>query len=94
MAKRPDLSAAQRKIVDRYYEHQGSIHATKLAELASEIALASATPDAEKKLATLWKRAGEYLVKCKVEPAMAAKIAATRDVALLARAAGEVATRR
>jgi hypothetical protein len=66
MAKRPDLTAYQRKIVDRYYEHNETIHATKLGELVSEIAL---TSDA-KKLDKLWKSASEYLAKCGVELAI------------------------
>jgi hypothetical protein len=87
MAKRPDLTNYQRKIVNRYYEHQDSIYATKFAELATEIALAT---DA-KKLDTLWKRAREYLIKCGGEEPIVAKICDSRDSKLLAQAVSAVA---
>lgn len=86
MAKQPHLSAYQRKVVDRYYEHQGTIYATKLADLVGDIAL---TSDA-KKLERLWKSAGEYLLKCKADPATVARIVGARDAKLLAQAAGAV----
>jgi hypothetical protein len=86
MAKRPDLSAAQRKIVDRYYEHRDTIWATKLADLVGEIALATD----HKKLDKLWKSAGEYLSKCGADAATIARIAGARDTKLLAQAAGQL----
>jgi len=66
MTKRPDLTSYQRKIVGRFYDHKDTIHATKLGELVSEIAVESEP----KKLDRLWKSAGEYLAKCGVAPAM------------------------
>ena len=86
MTKRPDLSSYQRKIVDRFYQHKGTIHATKLGELVSEIAVET---DA-KKLDRLWKGAAEYLAKCAVEPAMIAAAAGGRNLKLLGEIAGAV----
>lgn len=90
MAKRPDLSAAQRKIVDRYYEHRDTIWATKLADLVGEIALLGGAASDAKKLDKLWKSAGEYLAKCGADAATIARIAGARDAKLLAQAAGEL----
>jgi hypothetical protein len=87
MAKRPDLTSTQRKIVDRYYQHQDTIYATKLAELVSEIALAS---DA-KKADTLWKRARDYLEKSGATEATLAKVCDARDMKLLAQVVGLIA---
>ena len=84
MAKRADLSAHQRKIVDRYYEHRETIHATRLGELVSEIAVQT---DA-KKLDRLWKTAGEYLGKCGIEPALIAATIPGRNLHLLGEIAG------
>ena len=63
MSELPDLTSYERKIVDRYYQHKDTIHATKPGELVSEIAV-EGDP---KKLDRLRKSAGEYLVKCGVE---------------------------
>lgn len=103
MAKRPDLSNYQRKIVDRYYEHRDTIWATKLNDLVGEIAIAQSealaadrggdarTRDAaEKKLTKLWKSAGEYLTKCGATQATVDRIAGQRDAKKLGEAAGAV----
>ncbi len=103
MAKRPDLSNYQRKIVDRYYEHRDTIWATKLNDLVGEIAIAQSealaadrggdakTRDAaEKKLTKLWKSAGEYLAKCGANPPTVERIAGQRDAKKLGEAAGTV----
>lgn len=86
MAKRPDLTNYQRKIVDRFYEHKGTIHATKLGELVSEIAVESEP----KKLDKLWKAAGEYLAKCGVVPAMVEATIPVRNLKLLGEIAGAI----
>jgi hypothetical protein len=103
MAKRPDLSSSQRKIVDRYYQHRDTIWATKLSELVGEIAIAhgealaadrggdAPTRDAaEKKLTKLWKSAADYLAKCGATPPTVERIAGQRDTKRLADAAGAV----
>jgi hypothetical protein len=86
MAKRPDLSSSQRKIVDRYYEHRGTIHATKLAELVSEIAVETEP----KKLDRLWKSASDYLVKCGVDAKVVGTTISTRDLRLLGEITGAI----
>lgn len=103
MAKRPELSSYQRKIVDRYYEHRDTIWATRLSELVGEIALAQAEAlsadragdtklrdAAEKKVQKLWKSAAEYLAKCGATPTTIEHIAGRRDTKRLAEAAGAV----
>ena len=88
MAKRPDLSSHQRKIVGRFYEHKGTIHATRLGELVSEIAIET---DA-RKLDRLWKSANDYLLKCSVEPAVAEEVLKRRDLKFLGELAGAIMT--
>jgi hypothetical protein len=86
MAKQPNLSPYQRKIVDRYYEHQDTIYATKLSELVGSIALA----ESDKQRDTLWKRARDYLAKCKADDATIAAICDARNTQRLAQAAAAV----
>ncbi|HYD01914.1 MAG TPA: hypothetical protein VEB22_11870 [Phycisphaerales bacterium] len=80
MAKRPDLTHAQRKIVDRYYEHHDTIQLAKLQELIGELYLAADNKAAEK----LWKRAETALRAAKVEESKIALATAKRDVKQLA----------
>jgi len=86
MTKRPDLTPYQRKIVGRFYEHKETIHATKLGELVSEIAV-EADP---RKLDRLWNSAGEYLAKCGVAPAMIGAAVPPRNLRLLGELAGAI----
>jgi hypothetical protein len=86
MTKRPDLTSYQRKIVDRFYQHKDTIHATKLGELVSEIAVETEP----KKLDRLWKSAGEYLARCGVEPAMVGAAVPPRNLRLLGELAGAI----
>jgi hypothetical protein len=88
MAKRPDLTSYQKKIVSRFYEHKETIHATKLGELVGEIAIQT---DA-KKLDRLWKSAGDYLDKCGVEPATIQATVPVRNLAFLGELAGAIMT--
>lgn len=83
-----DFTPYQRGIVNRYYEHKTTIHATKLGEIVSDISIET---DA-KKLEKMWKSAAEYLGKCGVEPGTVQAIAGPRDVKLLAEAAGLIMT--
>ncbi|HZW06160.1 MAG TPA: hypothetical protein VFF65_03475 [Phycisphaerales bacterium] len=80
MAKRPDLTHTQRKIVDRYYEHHDTIQLAKLQELIGELYLAADAKAAEK----LWKRAETALRAAKVDEAKVALATAKRDVKQLA----------
>lgn len=80
MAKGQHLSAYQQKIVRRFYEHRGTILVGKLAELVSEIYLASSD-----KVATRhWKAAGEWMVKAGVDPADAREVVENRRIEDLA----------
>ncbi|GAB4384314.1 MAG: hypothetical protein Kow0022_06490 [Phycisphaerales bacterium] len=88
MAKRPDLSAHQRKIVHRYYEHRETISATKLSELVSELYLAAGDP---KKLDRLWKQAGTALKNLGVSAGEIERVVSTRDLKALAGHAGRAA---
>ncbi len=103
MAKRPDLTSSQRKIVDRYYQHRDTIWATKLGDIVGDIAMATAESlkadragdaagrdKAEKTLAKLWKSAGEYLAKCGADGPTVERIAGVRDAKKLGEAAAAV----
>lgn len=86
MAKRPELSNHQKKIVNRYYEHRDTISATKLSELVSELYLCVGD---EKKSARLWKQAATALKNLGVKEPEAERIVATRDLKALAVQAGK-----
>ncbi|MBX3377947.1 MAG: hypothetical protein KF678_13200 [Phycisphaeraceae bacterium] len=83
-----DLTRYQRGIVNRYYEHKGTIHATRLGEIVSDLSVES---DA-KKLDRLWKSAGEYLAKCGVDAATIEATVPPRNIKLLGEIAGAVMT--
>ncbi len=79
MAKRPDLSHTQRKIVSRYYDNLDTITVQKLAELVSELYLAEG-----KAADRLWKRVETALAKTNASNAATRRILETRDIAGLA----------
>lgn len=80
MAKRPDLSHTQRKIVSRYYDNLDTITVQKLAELVSELYLAEG-----KSADRLWKRVETALAKTSVGDATIRGILEKRDIAGLAK---------
>lgn len=80
MAKRPDLTHTQRKIVDRYYENHDTIVITRLQELIGDLYMAADAKAAEK----LWKRAETALRAAKVDEAKVARATSARDVKQLA----------
>lgn len=84
MAKRPDLSGTQKKIVDRYYQNRETIGANRLGELVSELYLAIGD---EKKSARLWKQAATALKNTGAQPATVERLVAARDLDALARLA-------
>ncbi|MCL4220271.1 MAG: hypothetical protein KJZ65_02760 [Phycisphaerales bacterium] len=86
MAKRPDLTNQQKKIVSRYYEHRDTISATKLSELVGELYLCAGD---EKKSARLWKQAATALKNLGVKETEADRIVTTRDLKALALQAGK-----
>ena len=90
MAKGQDLSAHQRKIVSRYYEHRDTIALNTLGELVSELYLA----DSEAKQARLWKRVETALVKLGPTDSRTRLIFENRDVEGLAGLVGELGGRK
>jgi len=79
MAKRPDLSSTQRKIVSRYYEHLDTITVQKLAEAVSDLYLAEG-----KAVEKHWKRVETALAKTSAADARVRQILEKRDIAALA----------
>jgi len=94
MAKRPDLSSTQRKIVDRYYQQRDTLMATKLSETVSELYLCAAEAGGEKKALKLWTSVATALKNTATDPARVARILDKRDLQELAKLAGELATER
>lgn len=88
MAGGQEYSRSQRKIIDRYYQNEDTIVATRLAEIVSDMALAAGD---EKKLERLWKRAEQALARTKLNPAEIRTVLARRDVEGLGRLAGRAA---
>ena len=86
MAKR-DLSSAERKIVDRYYQNKDTIMATKLGELVSELYLCTN----DKKATRLWERVLRALANTEVKPERIDAIVDARDIEKLATLVGELA---
>lgn len=88
MAGGQEYSRTQRKIIDRYYQNEDTIVATRLAEIVSDMALALGD---EKKLTKLWKRAETALARTKLNPAEVRTVLARRDIEALGRLAGKLA---
>lgn len=87
MAGGQEYSRNQRKIIDRYYQNEDTIVATRLAEIVSDMALAEG--DA-KKLDRLWKRAEQALARTKLNPAEVRTVLERRDMVGLGRLAGRM----
>ena len=81
MAKRPDLTDHQRRIVHRYYNNIDTISVQKLQEIVSDLALA----DDPKKADRLWKRAETALAKTAANDAEVRTALAQRNLESLAR---------
>ena len=79
MAKRPDLSRAQRSIVNRYYQNLDSITVQKLQELVSELYLAEG-----KQAQRLWKRVETALAKIEGQDAAINRVVESHDLTALA----------
>ncbi|MBK7403938.1 MAG: hypothetical protein IPJ41_04730 [Phycisphaerales bacterium] len=86
MAKRPDLSSTQRKIVNRYYEHLDTISIQKLQEAVSELYLAEG-----KAADRIWKRVETALAKTSASDANVRTVLAKRDVTGLAHLVAKLA---
>ncbi len=86
MAQGREYTKTQKKIINRYYEHKDTIMLSKLAELASELYLATEAKQADK----LWKRAETALRQVGLPESRIAHLLQARDPALLAQAVGEL----
>lgn len=78
MASR-DFSPHQQKIIKRYYDNREQIDQQRLAELVTNLYLAS-----EKKKPKLWEQAGETMKRLKVPETRIAHVLKTADPAILA----------
>jgi hypothetical protein len=78
MASR-DYSPDQQKIIKRYYDNREQIDQQRLAELVTNLYLAS-----EKKKKKLWEQAEEAMKRLKVPEARIAHVVKTADPAILA----------
>lgn len=86
MAKQPHLTSYQKGIVNRYYEHHGTIKLTQLQELISDLAIAESDKAKDK----LWKKADQVLSTLDVDKAKAVKILEARDLKALAELVGKL----
>ncbi|NRA58574.1 MAG: hypothetical protein HRU13_10730 [Phycisphaerales bacterium] len=89
MAKRPDLSANQQKIVGRYYANKDSIVETRLAEVVSELYMATAEGK-QAALKRLWNSARAALKQKGVPQEQIDRIVDAQDIKALAALAGQV----
>lgn len=78
MASR-DYSPHQQKIIKRYYDNREQIDGQRLAELVTNLYLAS-----EKKKKKLWEQAEETMKRLKVPESRIAHVVKTADPAILA----------
>lgn len=78
MASR-DYSPHQQKIIKRYYDNREQIDQQRLAELVTNLYLAS-----EKKKPKLWEQAEEAMMRLKVPETRIAHVIKTADPAILA----------
>jgi hypothetical protein len=89
MAGGQEYSRNQRKIIDRYYQNEDTIVATRLAEIVSDMALAEGDP---KKLDRLWKRAEQALARTKLNAAEVRTVLERRDMVGLGKLAGRMSS--
>jgi len=87
MAGGQEYSRAQKKIINRYYDHIDTITAQKLAELVSDISIC----EDPKKADRLWQRARLALEKTSLNKVEIEKVLGTKDVAGLAKLAAKTA---
>ena len=78
MANR-DYTPHQQKIIKRYYENREQIDEQRLAELVTNLYLAS-----DKKTKRLWEQAEETMKRLEVPPARIAHVIKSADPAILA----------
>ena len=88
MAGGREYSSYQRKVINRYYDNQDTILATRLGEIVTDIALAQ---NDQKKLDRLWKRAEQALSKTNLKPESWKNIVQNRDPKQLAQLLAKLA---
>jgi hypothetical protein len=86
MTKGQHYTRHQQKIISRYYDHHDTIHLAKLGELVSDLAVCEDAKKADR----LWTRVRAALKQMEVPAERIEKVAAARDVAALAKLAGEL----
>lgn len=89
MAKRPDLSANQQRIVNRYYANKDAIVETRLGDVVSELYLAIAEGK-QAPIKRLWNSARAALKQKGVPDAQIDRIVEEQDIKALAALAGQV----
>jgi hypothetical protein len=75
-----DFNPHQQKIIGRFYDNREAIDQQRLAELVTNLYLATG----EKQTAKLWKSAEEAMTRLKLPPTRIAHVLAKRDPAILA----------
>lgn len=91
MAGGREYSKTQKKIIDRYYQHEDTIVAQRLGEIVSELFLAIGN---DKKTNQLWTRAEKALARSGLNKARVAQVLKDRDLEGLGRLAGEAANKK
>lgn len=89
MAKRPDLSHNQQRIVNRYYANKDSIVESRLADVVSELYIATAEGKPAP-IKRLWNSARAALKQKGVPQEQIDRIADAQDLKALAALAGHV----
>lgn len=87
MAKGQYLTSYQQSIVRRFYSHRDTVLVARLQEIVSDLAVAKPGKAAEK----LWQRAADTMAKAGADQADIDQIITPRNLAELARVAGELA---
>lgn len=80
-------SSYQQKIIKRYYDNREQIDAQRLAELGTELYLASG-----KKLEKLWASAEETMRRMKVPESRIAHVMSKKDPSLVAEVVKDIET--
>lgn len=88
MAGGREYSNHQRKIINRYYQHEDTIVAQRLGEIVGDLALAAGD---EKKLKSLWSRAEKALAKTSLSDGDKRRVLESRDPEALGRLIAKLA---
>ncbi|MEZ6058340.1 MAG: hypothetical protein R3C01_16695 [Planctomycetaceae bacterium] len=85
-----DYSNYQKKVINRYYDNRESIDTTRLAELVTNLYLATS----EKQIEKHWKTAGELMTRLEVPATRIAHVLGKREPAILAEVVQDLNTGR